>query len=230
MSDQIPDIANLLKLCVDLDHEKAWQEHQGQALRGKKGQIIFHAQDPSDAVYLLVEGEARCWVGNSDNKQVTLLLRAPAFFGDRDLLANVEAHETVQLVTPGRILMWGRKGFSAAWRESKALRERVTRDLAVRYVRSLAFRELALEPMHARLMFVLHDRLQRGITSMPNTKYLAYLLSTGEKSTARALTELKKSSTLVVENDRFILDVSRSELAEDIREVFHSLSSVSGSR
>ncbi|MEO1174514.1 MAG: hypothetical protein AAFX94_21040, partial [Myxococcota bacterium] len=39
-----------------------WEGFSGRAVRGRRAQVLYHATDPSDAVYLLLSGEARCYV------------------------------------------------------------------------------------------------------------------------------------------------------------------------
>ncbi len=78
--------------------------HDGSASRVRAGQVLFHADDPSDSVYFLVDGDAKGCLGEGDVLVTTSLLRAPAVFGDRDVLAGCPARETVQFVTSGRVV------------------------------------------------------------------------------------------------------------------------------
>src|SRR5688572_22112201 len=99
--------------------EEIWSTHDGPALRIRRGQAVFHEGDPSDAIYLLIEGEMRMFVARPDDgdERTTLLLRAPAIFGDRDLLAEGPARESAAALTPARLAIFEHERFFEAWSE-----------------------------------------------------------------------------------------------------------------
>src|SRR5688572_3814922 len=81
----------------------AARAHQGASLRANRGQAIFYEADPADAVYVLLEGIVRTFVSfgeDAPEERTTLLLRAPAIFGDRDVLASGVAQESAEALTP----------------------------------------------------------------------------------------------------------------------------------
>ena len=60
----------------------------GRSIMSSPDQLVFHTLDPLEEVYLLVEGEVRLFAGEGELSRTTLLLRAPALFGDRDIAAG----------------------------------------------------------------------------------------------------------------------------------------------
>ncbi|MBD0369269.1 MAG: DUF1003 domain-containing protein [Pyrinomonadaceae bacterium] len=57
----------------------------------KAGEVIFHANDPGDALYVIDEGAVRIWVHDADVKEVTLSeLRPGEFLGEMAVLDGGE--------------------------------------------------------------------------------------------------------------------------------------------
>src|SRR5687768_834363 len=140
--------------------EELWSNHDGPALRIRRGQAAFHEGDPSDAIYLLVEGEMRMFVARPDDgdERTTLLLRAPAIFGDRDVLAEGPARESAAALTPARLVIFERALFFEAWND-RSFADRVARDLAARSALTATFAALGLSPLLHRVAVMLRDRV-----------------------------------------------------------------------
>ena len=120
-----------------------------------------------------------------DTQRTTLLLRAPAIFGDRDLLADCPARESAAALTPSRLLIFDREAFFAAWREP-AFADRIARDLAARSAMTAVLASLGLSPLPHRIALMMRGNAGASV------EYLAEIACTTQKSVARALTELKK--------------------------------------
>lgn len=166
-------------------------------LRARADQVIYHAGDPSDAVYLLVTGYARAYVGEDQSTRTTLLTRGPALLGDRDVLAMSPARDTVRMVTPGRLLTLDRDEFMTEWNDSPALRTWLTQDLARRYASTVRWMELdsiSLVDRLARLLDVLEQ-------PAPSIDVLASMLGLSRRSIFRALAELRAGDVALEKNE-----------------------------
>ncbi|MEO1480929.1 MAG: cyclic nucleotide-binding domain-containing protein [Myxococcota bacterium] len=185
-----------------------WEGFSGRAVRGRRAQVLYHATDPSDAVYLLLSGEARCYVDGEHGAQTTLLVRAPAVLGDRDVLAGTESTESIDLLSPSRLLLWSHDEFLREWAGNDSLRHWLFRDVAGRYAASLRFAALATAPAKTRVQAVAASlRLDRI-----DTEFLAQACGVAEKTAARALASMDKDAksapelwhTLCVEHGLFL--------------------------
>lgn len=157
-------------------------------LRARAEQALYHAGDPSDGVYVLTSGYARAYVGEGTTSRTTLLVRAPAILGDRDVLANCTARDTVRLVTPSRLMTISREEFIREWEGSSQLRSWLTDDLARRYATTIRWIELDSLNLVERL-----SRLLRVLeTPAPSIDVLASMLGLSRRSIFRALAELRE--------------------------------------
>ncbi len=157
-------------------------------LRARADQALYHAGDPSDGVYILTSGYARAYVGEGSASRTTLLVRAPAILGDRDVLANCTARDTVRLVTPARLMTVSREDFVQEWESSTELRNWLTDDLARRYATTIRWIELdslSLVERLSRLLKVLE-------TPAPSIDVLASMLGLSRRSIFRALAEIRE--------------------------------------
>lgn len=179
-------------------------------LRARAEQALYHAGDPSDGVYVLASGYARAYVGEGGASRTTLLVRAPAILGDRDVLANCSARDTVRLVTPARLMTISREEFIREWEGSTELRGWLTDDLARRYATTIRWIELDSLSLVERL-----SRLLRVLeTPAPSIDVLASMLGLSRRSIFRALAELR---------ERGNEDAALNENAEEESKLIHSL-------
>src|SRR5215213_3862764 len=62
----------------------------------RKGEVIFHRDDPGSALYLVISGRVRVMVASNDGEELTLaILRAGDCFGEMALLSEGERTATV---------------------------------------------------------------------------------------------------------------------------------------
>jgi CRP/FNR family cyclic AMP-dependent transcriptional regulator len=165
----------------------------GKRLRAREGQALFHDGDPSDEVYLLVSGEVRlAVVGKGEGERTTLLCRAPALVGDRDLLADTPAREAGLCLTACELYLFGRAQLFAELKHDP-LRAWLHRDLAVRYVRSLELQRLSAHTLTYRVAAFLRDAAERQVAA-PGTRYLCSVLGATDKAVLRSLSSLRSGA------------------------------------
>lgn len=182
-------------------------------LRARADQALYHAGDPSDGVYILTSGYARAYVGEGGASRTTLLVRAPAILGDRDVLAGCSARDTVRLVTAARLMTISREEFLREWERSTELRGWLTDDLARRYATTIRWIELDSLSLVERL-----QRLLRVLeTPAPSIDVLASMLGLSRRSIFRALAELRERGAEEVA-------AANAEASEDEHALVHSLS------
>jgi CRP-like cAMP-binding protein len=179
----------LLEALASTDRDRIWGAHSGRALRVKRRQVVFHEGDPSDGVYLLIEGEVRTFAGTDDAERTTSLLRAPALFGDRDAIAGVDAQDGASALLPSRLLVFDRADLDALVAADAAF---VLRDLAERGARAAALASLAMLPIADRVL-----RIASDAAAIPDLDYLADIAGATPKSISRAVAELRKTGHLL---------------------------------
>lgn len=90
----------------------------------KKGQILFSAGDPGDALYVLVEGSVKGYVNSEDGAELIVgILEAPAVFGEVAVGDGGTRSAGIEVVAPSRVLVIERERFLAALRDNPALNE-----------------------------------------------------------------------------------------------------------
>ena len=172
----------------------------GQPIIGRAGQLVFSEGDPADAFYLLLSGSLRCYVSRAKDgpeERTTLLCEGPAIVGDRDLLADVSAAESVRCSSATTGLTWPRETFLEAWSQSAELRAILVRDVSLRYAKSLALVGLQLEPLHRSVAALLRETREKP--ELNNTAWIAEVLSVAPKSVTRAMTQLRREGEQEIE-------------------------------
>ena len=75
-------------------------------------QIIFHAGDPADHVYVLIDGVVRVFHENEDGRQATVKnLAPPVTFAEMEVFSGSELLESTQTLTPVRLVRLDAKAF-----------------------------------------------------------------------------------------------------------------------
>jgi CRP-like cAMP-binding protein len=162
--------------------------HEGPALRARSGQEIFAEGDPSDTVFILVEGQVALTVatpGGEPAERNTLLLRAPALFGDRDVLSENGCLEGARCLVPARLLALDAADFRAEWAADPELRKVLARDLARRYTAAILLQRLQELPLPSRLPLLQAAAPREWPPLTP--AMLALLANATSKSISRAL-------------------------------------------
>jgi CRP-like cAMP-binding protein len=90
----------------------------------KKGQILFSAGDPGDALYVLLEGSVKGYVTSEDGTELIVgILEAPAVFGEVAVGDGGARSAGIEVVAPSRVLVIERRGFLAALKDNPGLAE-----------------------------------------------------------------------------------------------------------
>src|SRR5690349_10755948 len=91
LSDEAQHLA-LVPLFRHLNqHDLAELAEEVDQVSFKSGEVIFHALDQGDALYLVESGAIRIWVTDEDVRQITLSELKPGdFFGELSVLGKGE--------------------------------------------------------------------------------------------------------------------------------------------
>ncbi|MBI5508979.1 MAG: Crp/Fnr family transcriptional regulator [Deltaproteobacteria bacterium] len=199
------DLEQALLLITSPGHapEELWSAHAGRSVLTRPDQAIYSVRDPLDQVYLLVDGMVRLYVGEAKKARTSLFLRAPALFGDRDLVAGCTvSQESAQSVAQARLLSWPAATLAALLGSAGPARDLVLCDLVRRYARSSRFSDYLALPLAARLTWLLLELAAGGDRLLPRYEILARLADSSAKSVGRAIGALQQAGTLRLENDR----------------------------
>ena len=141
---------------------------QGIERTFKKGQILFGAGDPGDALYVLLEGAVKGYATSEDGTELIMgILEPPAVFGEVAVGDGGVRSAAIEVVAPARVLILTRAQFFAALGENPQLVEAYISRL-VALIRSLQDRTeslvfLDLQGRVAKLLLTLLDtRSQDG--------------------------------------------------------------------
>ena len=172
------------------------------SVRGRAGQVIYDAGDPSDTVYILASGFARAYVGDGLSSRTTMLIKAPAVIGDRDILSGHTAMpDTVRLLTNACLFAFSREDFTAQWHASPQLRKLLADDLAQRYVTMLRWIELDASDVS--------DRVAQLLPALgdvkPSVASLGTMLGLSRRSVFRALAALRSRTPSADESETVAL-------------------------
>lgn len=141
---------------------------QGIERTFKKGQILFSAGDPGDALYVLLEGAVKGYATSEDGTELIMgILEPPAVFGEVAVGDGGVRSAAIEVVAAARVLILTRAQFFAALGENPQLVEAYISRL-VALIRTLQDRTeslvfLDLQGRVAKLLLTLMDtRSQDG--------------------------------------------------------------------
>jgi CRP-like cAMP-binding protein len=85
---------------------------QAQKRNLGKGEVLFSAGDPSEALYVVGEGRVRIWIVSADGAEVTLnVLTGGSVFGEIGMLDGGTRTAGASAMTPAQLLSIGRRSF-----------------------------------------------------------------------------------------------------------------------
>jgi CRP-like cAMP-binding protein len=85
---------------------------QAQKRNLGKGEVLFSAGDPSEALYVIADGRMRIWIVSADGAEVTLnVLTAPSVFGEIGMLDGGTRTAGASAMTPAQLLSISRRSF-----------------------------------------------------------------------------------------------------------------------
>lgn len=167
----------------------------GRVIRTRAGQAIYTQGDPLNEIYVLTEGLVRLFVG--DGARTALLLRAPALFGDRDVLSGCDfSQESAESVSRARLIAWPRADLEATLAADPALWRQVAEDLIQRYARTVRFADYTAQPIERRLLWMLRELRRSDTNELPPYEHLAIFADTTPKSVGRAMRDLEEAGLI----------------------------------
>lgn len=134
-----------------------WDAWPGPALQTRSDQQIYEAGDPADDVYLLLDG-LMCVRTGEAQRQIALVLRAPALWGELEPMAGEPTRSSsLDAVGVARVLRFDLEALTAARQDPSFLRWH-EQDLALRLLRVLGsgsgtWRNLEARLAHLRAVF-----------------------------------------------------------------------------
>ncbi|MEA2517452.1 MAG: hypothetical protein QOG16_1290 [Actinomycetota bacterium] len=128
----------------------------------KKGQILFSAGDPGDALYVLLEGSVKGFVTSDDGSELIVgLMEAPVVFGEVAVGDGGARSAGIEVTDPARVLVISRPQFFAALGEHTGLVES--------YIGMLTAMIRRLQERTESLVFLdLQGRVARVLLEMSN--------------------------------------------------------------
>jgi CRP-like cAMP-binding protein len=187
-----------------------WDSWPGVSLRTRSDQQVYEAGDPADDVYLLLDGSLIVRTGE-DQRQVALVLEAPAMWGDIELLAAAPLRAaSLDAVGVACLLRFDLPALLAA-RSKTSFLEWHERDLAERLHRMLLSGSGAWAPLERRLLHLL--RVFAGREERLAPERLARMTGASLKAVQRALRKIEQeAATEAASPESFVHSIARLEL------------------
>jgi hypothetical protein len=168
-----------------------WESWSGVSLRTRADQQVYEAGDPADDIYLLLDGSLIVRTGE-DQRQVSLVLEAPALWGDVELLAAASVRAaSLDAVGVACLLRFDLESLHAA-RSKPGFLEWHDRDLAQRLHRMLLSGSGVWAPLERRLLHLL--RVFAGREERIAPERLAKMTGASLKAVQRALKKIEQES------------------------------------
>lgn len=120
----------------------------------RRGEVVFHAGDPADRVYLIKSGKVRLYRVSDDGRELTLgYLKPDDIFGEHTLFEGIDQAMTAEVIEDAFVCSCDRAGFQRLITDNPEVSLKVIRGLAER-VNSITERlaELAFASVKDRVM------------------------------------------------------------------------------
>jgi CRP-like cAMP-binding protein len=189
-----------------------------QVRRFRRGETVFHAGDPGDALHVVVEGRFKVVLPSEGGQEaVVAVLDRGDFFGELSLLDGADRSATVVTVEPGQTLVLRREGFRRALDADPAFRDAllaaVARELRrlTRHVEDLHFLDLPgrLASQILRLAAEVGGAAVDGDGTRVPWPYtqsdLAAMIGGTRQTVNRLLGELVDEGSIQLENDAIVI-------------------------
>jgi CRP/FNR family transcriptional regulator/CRP/FNR family cyclic AMP-dependent transcriptional regulator len=182
-----------------------------------KGSIIFYADDPGNACYIVAEGKVKIVVNSGDGREHILgILSPPDLFGEMSLLDGQPRSATAIAVEDTQVLTIQREEFSKILRENAGIPMKLLTVLSRRlratdaHVESLAF--LSASGRVARLLIELARQSgaqsPQGLPSFSSRmtrQEMANLTGTSRETFTRVLMEYQDRGLVSIDRNLFVL-------------------------
>lgn len=196
------------------------------ALRGRqyrKNEVIFHANDPGDTLFLLTRGLAKVTIESSEQRELIMGLLYPLdFFGEMVLLDDLPRSATVTAIEASEALLLERTTFVELLERTPSIVVKVAEALSRRMrkadelVQSLAF--LDTYSRVARVVFNLSEEAGQATEEGTDLgvrwtqRQLANLAGTTRETTARILSDFQQAGYIRM-RDGYITVLEQAILA-----------------
>lgn len=175
----------------------------------RKNEVIFHARDPGNTLFLLARGLAKVTVEAVDKRELIMGLLYPTdFFGEMVLLDDLTRSATVTALEASEALLLEREAFIELTERRPLIVFKVAETLsrrlrkAIELVNSLAFQDAYARV--ARVVFNLSQEVGQETTEGTSLgvrltqRQLANLAGTTRETTARVLKDFQQAGHLRV--------------------------------
>lgn len=184
--------------------------------RYRKNEVVFHAEDPGDAMYLLRRGMVKVTLVTSDRRDVVVaLLHPPDFFGEMALLDGLPRSATVTTLEASEMFLLLRPTFVDLLMRTPSLARKIAEGLSWRMRRTLDLvHRLAFLDTHGKVARVLFRlALEKGQATEHGTtldirltqRTLAELAGTTRETTAVVLRDFQQAGFLRMTGGTIIL-------------------------
>lgn len=180
----------------------------------KRGEVVFHRDDPSDTIHLVSSGRFAVKVFTRLGDTVTLSLVGPGeWFGELSLIGPGHVRSaTVHAIEASETRVLSLTEFERLRRDNPAL-DRLLVDLLARRVKELSERllEALYTPAPRRVSLALDHLRERyadadGVAVIPMTQDdLAGLAGTSRLTVSRVLRDLRENGTVEVKRGRITI-------------------------
>ena len=168
-----------------------------------KDSVVVSAQDPGDALYVIVNGDAKVSLWSDNGREIILsTLHSGDFFGEMSLIDGEARSANVTVLRDAHILRLARKDFIGVLRRYPAITINVMTELCIRLRRAdESIGNLALLDVYGRVArFLLEKAEEEGedtpegviIRKMPTQQHIASRIGTSRETVSRALSEFQR--------------------------------------
>jgi CRP-like cAMP-binding protein len=193
-----------------------------------KESVVVSASDPGDALYVLVDGDAKVSLWSDSGREIILAsLHSGDFFGEMALIDGEPRSANVTCTRDSHILRLARKDFLGVLRRYPSITINVMTEMCVRLRRAdESIGNLALLDVYGRVArFLIEKAEDEGedtpegiiIRKMPTQQHIASRIGTSRETVSRALSEFQRRGLIeqrgkgmLVREELDVKSVSRS--------------------
>ncbi|MFZ9886593.1 MAG: Crp/Fnr family transcriptional regulator [Myxococcota bacterium] len=165
--------------------------------------VVVSALDPGDALYIIVDGDAKVSLWSDNGREVILsTLTSGAFFGEMSLIDGEARSANVTVTRDAHMLRLSRKDFFSVLQRYPSITINVMTEMCVRLRRAdESIGNLALLDVYGRVARFLMERAEEEgddveegifIRKMPTQQHIASRIGTSRETVSRALSEFQR--------------------------------------
>ncbi len=193
------------------DEELAAIEKHGAIKRYRKNTVIIEHGDDANALYILLDGEAKVYVADDKGKEIVLRQQGPGgVLGELALLAEMPRTASVMTVEDSEFLVLAKRSFAQCLEDHPNIAFNLVRALA-RQVQALteSVTDFALLDVYGRIAKILSESAveEGGQTITPKFTHqqIADRVGASREMVSKILKDLKLGGYLSAEGKRYIL-------------------------